>query len=153
MFKKISLICIALMLPMFANASYLEVTFAGVLDGANTDNQLLGSFTLNATSGAITSSALANSADGSAIAVFALTGPATLMTVDNFGQNNGTWTGGEQPPGDSSIHYVIAHNAFGSTTGSFVFAGIETIVPVPAAAWLFGSALIGLAGIGRQRRA
>lgn len=28
-----------------------------------------------------------------------------------------------------------------------------TIVPVPAAAWLFGSALVGLAGIGRKRKA
>lgn len=28
-----------------------------------------------------------------------------------------------------------------------------TLVPVPAAAWLFGSALVGLAGIGRKRKA
>lgn len=28
-----------------------------------------------------------------------------------------------------------------------------TVVPVPAAAWLFGSALVGLAGIGRKRKA
>ena len=26
-------------------------------------------------------------------------------------------------------------------------------VPVPAAAWLFGSALVGLAGVGRKRKA
>lgn len=38
---------------------------------------------------------------------------------------------------------------------SFGFAGalIETsAVPVPAAAWLFGSALLGLAGVGRKRK-
>lgn len=31
--------------------------------------------------------------------------------------------------------------------------GTTSAVPVPAAAWLFGSALVGLAGIGRKRRA
>mgnify|MGYP000436339531 CR=1 FL=1 len=43
--------------------------------------------------------------------------------------------------------------------GSFTLSGNEltfntvSAVPVPAAAWLFGSALVGLAGIGRKRKA
>ena len=36
---------------------------------------------------------------------------------------------------------------------SYTYATFNAPVPVPAAAWLFGSALIGLAGIGRKRRA
>lgn len=44
---------------------------------------------------------------------------------------------------------------FGNASGIFlegeVFAA--SAVPVPAAAWLFGSALLGLAGVGRKRKA
>ncbi len=39
---------------------------------------------------------------------------------------------------------------FGQTAGVF-FEGTVSPVPVPAAAWLFGSALLGLAGVGRRR--
>lgn len=48
--------------------------------------------------------------------------------------------------------FTIKANTFGSI---FTLAGLEVTaaaVPVPAAAWLFGSALVGLAGIGRRRR-
>lgn len=42
--------------------------------------------------------------------------------------------------------------AFPNTQTTMVFTiGNEVAVPVPAAAWLFGSALLGLAGIGRKR--
>jgi hypothetical protein len=40
--------------------------------------------------------------------------------------------------------------SFGTTSTTYV--ANTSAVPVPAAAWLFGSALIGLAGIGRKRR-
>ncbi|HAB17468.1 MAG TPA: hypothetical protein DCE44_13580, partial [Verrucomicrobiales bacterium] len=37
----------------------------------------------------------------------------------------------------------------GKTVGTFTFA---SPVPLPAAAWLFGSGVIGLAGLARRRR-
>ena len=41
--------------------------------------------------------------------------------------------------------------AFVSTSGNTGYA-MTSAIPVPAAAWLFGSALVGLAGIGRKRK-
>ena len=50
----------------------------------------------------------------------------------------------------------------GATSGEWSISGNQAlshanlyakVIPVPAAAWLFGSALLGLAGIGRKRRA
>lgn len=41
---------------------------------------------------------------------------------------------------------------FGNASGIFMEGSIAP-VPVPAAAWLFGSALVGLAGVGRRRKA
>jgi hypothetical protein len=46
--------------------------------------------------------------------------------------------------GDSALTVTLLAGLGGVTASA---------VPVPAAAWLFGSALIGLAGIGRQRKA
>jgi hypothetical protein len=45
---------------------------------------------------------------------------------------------------------------FGNSAGLFLEGSVSaapSAVPVPAAAWLFGSALVGLAGIGRKRKA
>jgi hypothetical protein len=39
------------------------------------------------------------------------------------------------------------------TTENWVLTANVSAVPVPAAAWLFGSALVGLAGVGRKRNA
>ncbi len=67
--------------------------------------------------------------------------------------------------GDSIYDYAIGHD--GSTTSPYFaahIAGYEisgesetsamfaTVVPLPAAAWLFGTGLIGLTGIARRRR-
>jgi hypothetical protein len=41
------------------------------------------------------------------------------------------------------------HNMSGNTTQTLTFV---SAIPVPAAAWLFGSALVGLAGVGRKRK-
>lgn len=41
---------------------------------------------------------------------------------------------------------------FSSETGYGVFSAGSTAVPLPAAAWLFGSGLIALVGIGRRRK-
>lgn len=45
----------------------------------------------------------------------------------------------------------LTHNV---TTINYDVAGVAEVseVPVPAAAWLFGSALVGLAGVGRKRK-
>ncbi len=42
---------------------------------------------------------------------------------------------------------------FGGEMLEVDFVGVGTVVPIPAAAWLFGSALLGVAGIGYRRRA
>lgn len=39
------------------------------------------------------------------------------------------------------------------SAGAYGAGGTINAVPVPAAAWLFGSALVGLVGVGRKRRA
>jgi hypothetical protein len=41
----------------------------------------------------------------------------------------------------------------GTATSTYSFTGSAPEVPVPAAAWLFGSGLLGLAGAARRRRA
>lgn len=50
---------------------------------------------------------------------------------------------------DSS--YAGTENNLSSVIHGFIGTPI-TAVPVPAAAWLFGSALVGLAGVGRKRK-
>jgi hypothetical protein len=51
---------------------------------------------------------------------------------------------------------ISAVSLFGNSAGLFLEGSVSaapSAVPVPAAAWLFGSALVGLAGIGRKRKA
>ena len=50
-------------------------------------------------------------------------------------------------------NFLIRYQSITGTTVGGSGTGFGSEVPVPATAWLFGSALIGLAGIGRQRRA
>ena len=63
-----------------------------------------------------------------------------------------TAAGGCNGP-DSSEHIGVKGVAFYSVphTGEIVFA-TATVVPVPAAVWLFGSGLIGLVGFARRKR-
>lgn len=51
--------------------------------------------------------------------------------------------------GDGTGNMVADAGFLGGAEGAFTYSA----VPVPAAAWLFGSGLIGLAGIGRNRKA
>jgi len=51
---------------------------------------------------------------------------------------------------DSSTVNSPVGDIFANTTYTFNLPAPE--VPVPAAAWLFGSALVGLAGVGRKRK-
>ena len=48
--------------------------------------------------------------------------------------------------------YVLSVNPALGTDAVVVHPTAPSAVPVPAAAWLFGSALVGLAGIGRKRK-
>ena len=47
---------------------------------------------------------------------------------------------------------LVVGGAFNGQTGSWTLTGTATAVPVPAAAWLFGSGLVGLVGVARRRR-
>ena len=94
----------------------------------------------------------------------------TLLSWDNifgaeYDRGFGYWTDGfgevEQSPiaagttQDGFLFYsdtnlpISSWMVYGADS---IIATNNTVVPVPAAAWLFGSALLGLAGIGRKRR-
>jgi hypothetical protein len=50
----------------------------------------------------------------------------------------------------ADLAYLLGTFSFNGTT--LTFTGESTAVPIPAAAWLFGSGLLGLLGISRRRR-
>lgn len=72
-------------------------------------------------------------------------GTTASYTLDSFSfdGSNVSW----------QVHNVLPSPQLGgaNVTTTFNYAG--TAVPVPAAAWLFGSGLLGLAGTARRRRA
>lgn len=77
---------------------------------------------------------------GTTLGVFAL----TINLADEFGSDFGTFTDVQlQITGDNGVggYYDAAPALIGTTS----------IVPLPAAVWLFGSGLVGLAGIARKR--
>jgi len=63
--------------------------------------------------------------------------PITVNTVDSSG--NGSFT-------------TVSVSANATVTSVYTVAAV-TEVPVPAAAWLFGSAILGLVGVARRRKA
>jgi hypothetical protein len=71
-------------------------------------------------------------------------------TASGDPQSMASYTGMFPNGGDFVTSIVLANGApFGS--GSQFTWNVQA-VPVPAAAWLFGSALVGLAGVGRKRK-
>ncbi len=62
-------------------------------------------------------------------------------TVDGSGNFTATWLA------------PVVGGAFNGQNGSWEITGTVSAVPVPAAVWLFGSGLVGLAGIARRRKA
>jgi len=58
-------------------------------------------------------------------------------------------------PGIINLNQLSAYNLPGNYTGSGVTGGVQVAptVPIPAAAWLFGSGLIGLIGLARRKKA
>jgi hypothetical protein len=90
----------------------------------------------NADSSSLTTDALGN-ITGGGITINAKVPTGTLGNLI-INADAGTWA------------FEIFGNDVAQGTGSFE---LVAPVPVPAAAWLFGSALVGLAGVGRRRAA
>ncbi len=57
----------------------------------------------------------------------------------------------EAPAGGDDTYHVVNYGDWTLAGNQLVFTPVSE-VPVPAAAWLFGSALLGLAGVGRNRK-
>lgn len=85
-------------------------------------------------------------------------GPSGLATISGFFQSKGL---GTIPPGVSLSDIILespngSHNPFNFSAaflGGQVITDIPNPVPVPAAVWLFGTALIGLVGFSKRRKA
>jgi hypothetical protein len=90
---------------------------------------------------------------GGSATVVSCTGGAAGMICPSVGtpptSNTYTWTwNGTNGTLTQLINGGVTQS--GGNTSGYSFQAVQA-VPVPAAAWLFGSALVGLAGIGRKR--
>ncbi len=75
---------------------------------------------------------------------------STAVVVDSYDAGTGAFT--------ASWDSVVVGGAFNGSLGNWEISGVMSTgapaeVPVPAAVWLFGSGLVGLAGIARRRKA
>jgi hypothetical protein len=90
----------------------------------------------------------------------------SIFNIDNFEfaltDSNGTAITGFAGSGESVILDPVANSTYGilfkgtatGLSGGMVNGPVVlSSVPVPAAAWLFGSALIGMVGVSRSRKA
>ena len=84
---------------------------------------------------------------------------AASMDLFNSVQSYGYWSSTEYAPSPAvawDFFFGIGYQGYGNKGGDFyawaVQSGNVGEVPVPAAVWLFGSGLLGLIGLGRQRR-
>ncbi|MBI3188891.1 MAG: VPLPA-CTERM sorting domain-containing protein [Gammaproteobacteria bacterium] len=74
-----------------------------------------------------------------------LQGPTGGMATGTYDSTTGAFT--------LSWSSLIVGGPFNGQIGNWNLVGTVTAVPVPAAAWLFGSGLLGLAGVARRRMA
>ena len=90
---------------------------------------------------------------GGTLDTLAPTGTATLFSIDFEAVSPGETllTLADYEPTAAWDGNVLADGAVLDGTIAYDSHGIE-VVPVPAAAWLFGSAVFGLAGIARRRK-
>ncbi len=105
--------------------------------------------------GYITSGSLTFELDSLSVSVqnshlLGLVGNGWLMGPLLLGLNapggNGAGTGGGSGPAPATL--LLSAQSIGTIQS---FSGTITTVPVPAAVWLFGSGLLGLAGVARRR--
>jgi hypothetical protein len=80
---------------------------------------------------------------------------------DNWNGNNfnqganpvtGTASGGSTGTFTASWTSLINGGPFNGQTGTYNVTGTYSVVPIPAAAWLMGSGLVGLATVARRRK-
>lgn len=97
---------------------------------------------------------------GSGTATIDATDPANVIVTPNPGTNFATITCGvDCAEGDSFTLDYAANVPTGGFAGFYYTLslvgtiGAPAAVPVPAAVWLFGSGLVGLAGVARRRKA
>lgn len=69
----------------------------------------------------------------------------TAINVTSFDAVTGAFT--------ATWQAVVVGGSFNGQLATWNIAGTASAVPVPAAAWLFGSGLLGLAGVARRRMA
>lgn len=70
---------------------------------------------------------------------------STAVVIDSYDAVTGDFT--------ASWDSVVVGGSFNGGLGNWTISGNMSAVPVPAAVWLFGSGLLGLAGIARRRKA
>ncbi|MFK5949251.1 MAG: VPLPA-CTERM sorting domain-containing protein [Methylococcales bacterium] len=97
---------------------------------------------------------------GSGTATIDATDPANIIVTPNAGTQFAAITCGvDCTEGDSFTLDYAANVPTGAFAGFFYTLHLEgtigapSAIPVPAAVWLFGSGLIGLAGVARRRKA
>ena len=84
---------------------------------------------------------------------------ANLVLFNGSIENTFYWTETESTPGNSSVLIFVTEKGFQIETLGFIEEGFVwavapgnvSAVPVPAAVWLMGSALFGLAGVRRKK--
>ncbi len=78
-------------------------------------------------------------------------GASTRISPLTFSVTGGTVANYQALSSKGDSVFFSAHVTDFQNTTATVFAGGSSLVPVPAAAWLLGSGLIGLAGFARRR--
>jgi len=74
-------------------------------------------------------------------------------TIANYVDLSANPGNNPNPPAEGNVFFAAHLAGFADTNGvTSAWFGGSTVVPVPAAVWLFGSGLLGLVGIARRRR-
>lgn len=133
-------------LPSGGFSQLLEVQF----DTAMTINEISFLDLFNEGTGRETAYWRFNQGSDAGSAMFSLDAP--LANVSWPATNGFAATSGLNVGGVTSITFFVNCNTDDCSANDYSLAGISA-VPIPAAAWLFGSGLIGLAGIARRRQA
>jgi hypothetical protein len=80
-----------------------------------------------------------------------LTGTFTNLSVMSLGGDYASFGGAVSYTGGTMQGSFTGGNITGSIAGANVIAKLGTVVPVPAAIWLFGSGLIGFIAVARRK--